>query len=115
MISFATEPAFTPALPAHSFQAPTLIGCQIFKEQGTRPTHCEFCTAFSATSIISLSRFVSEAEKRDYEGLFRHCQIDILLFYSLMTVRHKHEKKFSCFKLIDLKRLNFYMPSQSNF
>ena len=35
MISFATEPAFTPALPAHSFQAPTLIGCQIFKEQGT--------------------------------------------------------------------------------
>jgi len=35
MISFATVPAFTPAPPAHSFQAPTLIGCQIFKEQGT--------------------------------------------------------------------------------
>ncbi len=35
MISFATNLAFTPDLPAHSFQAPTLIGCQIFKEQGT--------------------------------------------------------------------------------
>ena len=61
MISFATEPAFTPALPAHSFQAPTLIGCQIFKEQGTH--HYEFCTAFYFPDIL-LSRFVSEAEQK---------------------------------------------------
>ena len=72
MISFATNPAFTPDLPAHSFQAPTLIGCQIFKEQGTH--YCVFGTAVfvldSCYPDISLSRFVSEAEKRDYEGLF---------------------------------------------
>ena len=78
MISFATNLAFTPDLPAHSFQAPTLIGCQIFKEQGNANSVLSFYTAFYFPDV-SLSRFVSEAEKRDYEGVFRHCQIDIRL------------------------------------
>ena len=51
-------------MPAHSFQAPTLIGCQIFKEQGTRLLNYEFCTAFLLLPDISLSRFVSEAEQK---------------------------------------------------
>ena len=51
-------------MPAHSFQAPTLIGCQIFKEQGIRLLNYEFCTAFLLLPDISLSRFVSEAEQK---------------------------------------------------
>jgi hypothetical protein len=53
MISFATRPAFTPALPAHSFQAPTLIGCQIFKEQGV--AYSVFRT--TCFLVTTLSRF----------------------------------------------------------
>lgn len=82
MISFATEPAFTPALPAHSFQAPTLIGCQIFKEQGTAQFVANLQTfklnALHLTAIYTLLLFVSAlfptAEKRDYEGVFIPCQ-----------------------------------------
>jgi len=50
-------------MPAHSFQAPTLIGCQIFKEQGTAYSVLR-CYCFSCFPDISLSRFVSEAEQK---------------------------------------------------
>ena len=81
MISFATVPAFTPALPAHSFQAPTLIGCQIFKEHGSansvsRIRYYKFgttyCVTLSYLPDISLSRFVSEAEQKIIHEYF-HC------------------------------------------
>ena len=76
MISFAAPRPVTAPAPAHSFQAPTLIGCQIFKEQGIANSVLRFAL-HSCFPDISLSRFVSEAEKRDYEGLFLPCQVDL--------------------------------------
>ncbi|MDN3988659.1 hypothetical protein [Zwartia vadi] len=55
----------------HSFQAPTLIGCQIFKEQGT----AEFYKpSFLLLAMLFGFDYVPEAEKRDYEGVFYPCQ-----------------------------------------
>jgi hypothetical protein len=51
----------------HSFQAPTLIGCQIFKEQGI--------TKYVVFPLsLQPAFYVPEAEKRDYEGVFYPCQ-----------------------------------------
>ena len=85
MISFATEPAFTPALPAHSFQAPTLIGCQIFKEQDTAQSVANMQTfelivlhlTANYTLLLIISALFPTAEKRDYEGVFIPCQTDL--------------------------------------
>ena len=82
MISFATNPAFTPDLPAHSFQAPTLIGCQIFKEQGNAqfvPNMPTFWLntihlAANYNLLLIISVLFPTAEKRDYEGVFIPCQ-----------------------------------------
>ncbi|WP_203583639.1 hypothetical protein, partial [Sheuella amnicola] len=43
VISFAAPRPVTAPAPAHSFQAPTLIGCQIFKEQGIANSVLLFC------------------------------------------------------------------------
>ena len=69
-------------MPAHSFQAPTLIGCQIFKEQGISRSASNLSTSepktHYLTAIYKLFLFTSAlfptAEKRDYEGVFIPCQ-----------------------------------------
>jgi hypothetical protein len=68
-------------MPAHSFQAPTLIGCQIFKEQGIAKSVLPlvFPLIFPAFS------YSPEAEKRDYEGVFYPCQISFHHFAKLFT------------------------------
>jgi hypothetical protein len=81
-------------MPAHSFQAPTLIGCQIFKEQGTRLLNYEFCTAFLLLPDISLSRFVSEAENEIMKDFFDTVKLTSGFSYNLMTIRQRHEEKF---------------------
>ena len=81
-------------MPAHSFQAPTLIGCQIFKEQGNSNSvtlqndHINKASSVNTpltgrllqatANFFVLPAAVSAAEKRDYEGVFNPCQVEVL-------------------------------------
>ncbi len=90
MISFATNLAFTPDLPAHSFQAPTLIGCQIFKEQGTQ--HCVFCTTVTTYLLSGAFRFRVLFQKQRNEimkDIFDTVKLTSGFNYNLMTVRQR--------------------------
>ena len=60
---------------AHSFQAPTLIGCSIVKERVLR--HPNYGAVKSLPSAGRCVAAAPEAEKRDYEAVFLVCQAKV--------------------------------------
>ena len=92
MISFATNLAFTPDLPAHSFQAPTLIGCQIFKEQGTAYSVLRYFY-FRAFRTFRFRVLFQKQRNEIMKDIFDTVKLTPGFNYNLMTVRQRRERK----------------------